>query len=195
MGLRPPLQHSSVTDPTGSSSLVSGYKGKSSIGIMKAIYINHGVKGLYTGYRVHLRTFLSMLLNFAFTNWSKVRDTFGTGIYFTIYESTKQLLLTLRGRKLESDNALAGGLCGILGLVFIYPVDSAKTAYQHAFFSRPGGTVKPPPITFLKPEIYKGFWVASARSALTNAIFFSVYEFLAKQIGTKNNGTLEDEHP
>ena len=111
-----------------------------------------------------------------------VRDSFGTGVYFTIYESTKQLLHTWRGHRYDSDNALAGGLCGIFGLAFIYPIDTAKTAFQHEALSKPWKDVKPAEIIWLKADVYKGFWVASVRSALTNAIFFSTYEFLKKRI-------------
>lgn len=48
------FNRSSVSDPTGSSSVVSSYKGKGSFGTMRAIFLNHGLRGLYTGFRLHL---------------------------------------------------------------------------------------------------------------------------------------------
>lgn len=55
--------------------------------------------GLYAGYRLHL-----------------LRDTIGTAIYFTTYESAKQLMGNARGKSATSPYAVivAGGLCGIV---------------------------------------------------------------------------------
>lgn len=60
---------------------------------------DRGLRGLYAGYRLHL-----------------LRDTTGTAIYFTTYESVKQLMANARGRNPTSPNAVlvAGGLCGIV---------------------------------------------------------------------------------
>ena len=46
-----------------------------------------------------------------------VRDTIGTAIYFTTYESVKQLLVKFQGSNSPtspSSVALAGGLCGLV---------------------------------------------------------------------------------
>ncbi len=45
-----------------------------------------------------------------------VRDTIGTGIYFTTYESAKQVLSSARGNSPTSPLAVvtAGGLCGLV---------------------------------------------------------------------------------
>lgn len=60
---------------------------------------DRGFQGLYSGYRLHL-----------------LRDTIGTAIYFTTYESAKQLMANARGRSPTSPYAVvvAGGLCGIV---------------------------------------------------------------------------------
>ena len=45
-----------------------------------------------------------------------VRDTIGTAIYFTTYESTKQLLVTFQGSDSPTSPlsvAMAGGFCGL----------------------------------------------------------------------------------
>ncbi|TKA48506.1 hypothetical protein B0A54_00641 [Friedmanniomyces endolithicus] len=60
---------------------------------------DRGLRGLYCGYHLHL-----------------LRDTIGTAIYFTTYESVKQLMANARGRNPTSPYAVvvAGGLCGIV---------------------------------------------------------------------------------
>ena len=47
---------------------------------------------------------------------SSVRDTIGTTIYFTTYESTKQLLVKFQGSDSPTSPmsvAMAGGFCGL----------------------------------------------------------------------------------
>lgn len=60
---------------------------------------DRGFFGLYAGYRLHL-----------------LRDTIGTALYFTTYESAKQLMANARGKEPTSPYAVivAGGLCGIV---------------------------------------------------------------------------------
>ena len=60
---------------------------------------DRGFFGLYAGYRLHL-----------------LRDTIGTAIYFTTYESAKQMMANARGKSPTSPYAVvvAGGLCGIV---------------------------------------------------------------------------------
>lgn len=60
---------------------------------------DRGFMGLYAGYRLHL-----------------LRDTIGTAIYFTTYESAKQLMANAQGKSPTSPYAVlvAGGLCGIV---------------------------------------------------------------------------------
>jgi len=65
----------------------------------KRLVRDRGLMGLYSGYRLHL-----------------LRDTIGTAIYFTTYESAKQVMANARGRSPTSPYAVmvAGGLCGIV---------------------------------------------------------------------------------
>lgn len=100
-----------------------------------------GIAGLYSGYRLHL-----------------LRDTIGTGIYFMTYESAKQLLANARGREPTSPYAvvIAGGLCGIVSWMCIYPVDVAKTVYQKALLSSGSGKAEQPRIKFFEFSAYRG---------------------------------------
>ncbi|KAK3671847.1 hypothetical protein LTR78_008213 [Recurvomyces mirabilis] len=124
-------------------------------------------RGLYAGYRLHL-----------------LRDTIGTAIYFTTYESAKQLMANARGRSPTSPYAVvvAGGLCGILTTSMIYPVDVAKTLYQKALLSAGSAHVDRPPIRVFQAGAYRGLGVSVLRSCVINMIFFSNFEFIKKNI-------------
>ena len=74
---------------------------------IKQILKQHGLRGLYTGFPLHL-----------------ARDSIGTGLYFGIYESAKQTMVAYQG----IDNpvaagpvVIAGGLCGVVSWIFVSP--------------------------------------------------------------------------
>ncbi|GAB7365263.1 hypothetical protein MBLNU230_g6345t1 [Neophaeotheca triangularis] len=135
----------------------------------KQLVKDRGIAGLYCGYRLHL-----------------LRDTIGTAIYFTTYESAKQLLANARGRSPTSPYAVvvAGGLCGIVSWACIYPVDVAKTVYQKALLSAGPGHAVRPDIRFFQIGSYRGLGVSILRSCLINMIFFSNFEMIKKHINT-----------
>lgn len=115
-----------------------------------------------------------------------MRDTVGTGIYFATYETGKQVLSTYRGDASTSSPLAvvsAGGLCGAVSWLLIYPIDSAKSIYQRNCLTHEIGQTKPAPkIQFLNKRMYRGVGVSMSRSCVVNAIFFSAFEFLKKQI-------------
>ena len=66
----------------------------------KRIVHRHGILGLYTGFHLHL-----------------VRDVVGSGLYFGVYEATKQAMTAYRGKDKANGPvavATAGTMCGIL---------------------------------------------------------------------------------
>ncbi|RMX78391.1 hypothetical protein D0869_09130 [Hortaea werneckii] len=130
---------------------------------------DRGVLGLYAGYRLHL-----------------LRDTIGTAIYFTTYESAKQLMANSRGKNPTTPYAVmfAGGLCGILTTTLIYPIDVAKTLYQKALLGAGSGHATRPPISFFQSGSYRGLAVSVVRSCLLNMIFFSNFELIKKHINS-----------
>ena len=67
--------HSSMEAPV----LESSYERKGTFLTAKNIVVNRGLSGMYSGFGLHL-----------------LRDTIGTTIYFTTYESTKQMLVKLQ---------------------------------------------------------------------------------------------------
>lgn len=63
---------------------------------IKQIYIRHGFWGLYTGFRLHA-----------------LRDTVGSGLYFSVYETVKQVAAKELGQDKNPFGApmLAGAVC------------------------------------------------------------------------------------
>ncbi|CAK4011096.1 Mitochondrial arginine transporter BAC2 [Lecanosticta acicola] len=126
-----------------------------------------GIRGLYTGFGLHM-----------------LRDTIGTSIYFMTYESAKQLMGNARGKSATSPYAvaIAGGLCGIVSWMIIYPIDVAKTVYQKAAVSSGAEKVQRPVIKVLDRQAYRGLLVSVVRSCIINMIFFSNFEFVKKRV-------------
>lgn len=84
---------------------------------MKRIIARKGLLGLWTGFNLHL-----------------VRDVIGSGIYFGVYETTKQSLNSYYGAEKANSAgavAMAGAICGIGAWVFTYPLDTMKTRAQN----------------------------------------------------------------
>ncbi|TVY84398.1 putative mitochondrial carrier [Lachnellula suecica] len=168
---------SSVSDATGSKSsrkaaraVATSYQNKGTFQTAKNIIKHRGLAGLYSGFNLHL-----------------LRDTLGTAIYFMTYESSKQLLTTYT-KDSSPTNPLsvvfAGGLCGMTSWALIYPIDSAKSIYQRNCLTVCKGqqVKKAPKIQFFNQKLYRGLGVSMGRSCVVNSIFFSVFEFLKKQI-------------
>lgn len=77
----------------------------SSYAAFREVLKNRGVAGLYTGFRLHL-----------------IRDIIGTGIYFGVYETTKQSLNSYYGAEKANSAgavALAGGICGVFAWAIV----------------------------------------------------------------------------
>ncbi|KAL8631347.1 hypothetical protein Q9189_002946 [Teloschistes chrysophthalmus] len=165
---------SSVDDPVRSS-----YQQKGTLSTARNIIMHRGVLGLYSGFGFHL-----------------LRDTIGTAIYFTTYESGKQLLVKFQGSNSPTSPlsvATAGGLCGLVSWACIYPIDSAKTHYQRNCLTKAKGQpVKMPRIQFNKAHMYRGLGVSMARSCLINTIFFSSFELIKKKINSLPDPVVHD---
>lgn len=81
---------------------------RSTVDWIRHIYALKGLSGFYIGYRLHL-----------------FRDTLGTAVYFTVYESVKRFV----GSRLGSDvtppwlQMLGGGLAGSIVWIVMFPID------------------------------------------------------------------------
>ncbi|KAI8145511.1 mitochondrial carrier domain-containing protein [Fennellomyces sp. T-0311] len=72
-----------------------------------------GIRGLWSGFGLHF-----------------VRDTVGTGVYFGGYETTKFLLSGPERTAGPMTQFLAGGVCGILCWLAVFPIDLVKSLMQ-----------------------------------------------------------------
>lgn len=101
--------------------LKSSYVQKGTFKTAKNIIVNRGLAGMYSGFQFHL-----------------LRDTIGTTIYFTTYESTKQMLVKLQKSKSPTSPmsvALAGGFCGLVSWACVCSSTLDQHSVQHVSHS------------------------------------------------------------
>ncbi|KAG0174550.1 hypothetical protein DFQ30_003968 [Apophysomyces sp. BC1015] len=79
----------------------------------KEIVRKRGITGLWSGFRLHF-----------------ARDALGTGVYFGGYETTKYLLTSPDRPAGPLTQFFAGGVCGILCWLVVFPVDLVKSLMQ-----------------------------------------------------------------
>ncbi|CDS09678.1 hypothetical protein LRAMOSA02355 [Lichtheimia ramosa] len=84
----------------------------------KEIVRSKGILGLWSGYGLHF--------------W---RDTLGTAVYFGGYETTKFLLSGPERTAGPMTQFLAGGTCGILCWLAVFPIDLVKSLMQKEVLS------------------------------------------------------------
>lgn len=146
----------------------------------KQIVQRRGFLGLWTGFQLHL-----------------LRDVAGTGIYFGVYEATKQAITTYSGvgkPNTATAVATAGMLCGVMSWVATYPLDTMKTRVQNTLV---GTTNKispsPLPITtsptleaaaafVTRSSKWQGVEMIILRSSIQNMIQMSIFEWVKKYI-------------
>ncbi|KAK9467891.1 mitochondrial carrier domain-containing protein [Lipomyces arxii] len=145
------------------------YVPKGTIASFKDIINKRGFWGLYSGFRYHF-----------------ARDALGTSLYFSVYESSKQLF-SMYTQNQEKPGpaviAVSGGLCGIFSWALLFPIDTMKSIVQRDILTRPPGTpAKNRTFTILNPRMYRGLGVSIARTGLVNMTFFSIYEPLYNKL-------------
>ncbi|KAK9447220.1 mitochondrial carrier domain-containing protein [Limtongia smithiae] len=147
------------------------YEPKGTLESFKDIIRRRGILGLYSGFRYHF-----------------ARDAIGTSLYFTVYESSKQLFTMYSPSKSEPGPlviAASGGLCGIFSWAILFPVDTMKSIVQRDILTRaPGTPPKHREFTLFNPRMYRGLGVSIARTGLVNMTFFSIYEPLFRHLST-----------
>ncbi|KAG0136570.1 mitochondrial carrier domain-containing protein [Tuber indicum] len=150
-----------VDDP----SHITRYQPKGTFQSAKSIVQNRGIWGLYSGFHLHF-----------------IRDTLGTAMYFSFYESGKQLFASSSGAG-PLAIATSGGLCGLLSWVLVYPIDSAKSIYQRDVLThRPGEALPKRPFRFFNRRMYRGLGVSMARTCIVNSVFWSTYELIKRKV-------------
>ncbi|KAK9365466.1 mitochondrial carrier domain-containing protein [Lipomyces kononenkoae] len=145
------------------------YEPKGTYESFKDIIRKRGIVGLYSGFRYHF-----------------ARDALGTSLYFTVYESSKQLFSMYNpdgGPPGPLVIAISGGLCGIFSWAVLFPLDTMKSIVQRDILTRPPGTpIKKRSFHLFNPRMYRGLGVSIARTGLVNMTFFSIYEQLYKKL-------------
>ncbi|KAH3666881.1 hypothetical protein OGAPHI_003330 [Ogataea philodendri] len=142
-----------------------------------------GVLGLYSGYRYHL-----------------VKDGVSSGLFYGLYETVK-LFIQTRNNHLVQDPGwhrtidllsvpLSGAMAGCFSWILVFPVDTLKSQYQRDVIrnilrveaGRDKLDVVPPKLRWPTREMYRGLAPSITRSIATTMIFFSIFEYLMKNI-------------
>ncbi|KAJ2311547.1 hypothetical protein IWW54_002583 [Coemansia sp. RSA 2705] len=87
----------------------------SNLSVFREIVRRRGIFGMYYGLNLHI-----------------ARDASGTAIYFAAYETVKETLRRATGSETTGvlTHLLAGGTCGVVSWLLIFPVDLVKSTMQ-----------------------------------------------------------------
>lgn len=90
--------------------------------VVRKIVSKHGLGGLYKGMHLHI-----------------LRDTIGSGLYFGIYETTKQVISTSLGEHQPTFGApmAAGALSGTIPWLLVRTLIMSLVNFSNLMFSRP----------------------------------------------------------
>ncbi|KAJ2546716.1 hypothetical protein EV175_005497 [Coemansia sp. RSA 1933] len=148
---------------------------RSNYSVIREIVRRRGVAGLYYGIGLHM-----------------LRDACGTAIYFAAYETTKETLRRVTGSETTGPmtHMLAGGTCGVVSWLLIFPVDLIKSSIQSQALQPKGTLAFNGPwhcarSTYSKLGItglYRGISVSLIRAFPIHGLNFVVYEWARSTI-------------
>lgn len=133
---------------------------------IRQIVQRYGFRGLYTGFHLHA-----------------LRDTLGSGLYFGVYETVKQLA----ARELGPDKSpfggpmIAGAICSTVPWFCTYPLDTRKTRAQSVLLGKTK-EVGEASAAVAKSSMYKGLSIILIRTGVNNMILLSIFEYIKMQI-------------
>ncbi|CAP98996.1 Pc22g17080 [Penicillium rubens Wisconsin 54-1255] len=133
---------------------------------IKQIYVRHGFWGLYTGFRLHA-----------------LRDTVGSGLYFSVYETVKQVAAKELGQDKNPFGApmLAGAVCSTVPWFCTYPLDTRKTRAQSVLLGK-SSEIGEASQAVAKSSMYKGLSIILIRTGVNNMILLSIFEYIRMRI-------------
>ncbi|KAL1965104.1 hypothetical protein VTN77DRAFT_6017 [Rasamsonia byssochlamydoides] len=133
---------------------------------LKQIISRHGLSGLYTGYHLHA-----------------TRDTIGTGLYFGIYETVKQVIAKELGEQKSpfGPPMVAGALCGTVPWLVTYSLDTRKTRAQSVLLGK-SKEIGEASVAVARSSMYKGLSVSLLRTSVQNMILLSLFEYVKMKI-------------
>ncbi|KAF8610690.1 mitochondrial carrier [Ceratobasidium sp. AG-I] len=161
------------------------------IDAVKDICRQHGIRGLYKGFKLHF-----------------VRDTAGTALYFMEYDTMRLGM----GRKPDGHQGatpawlpihptmipfLCGSIAGVTSWAIIYPLDVVKTKVQQRALAgipprsifetfkrmlRGGDPNSPKPLLVGLTRLYQGLGVSAFRSILTHGMLWTFFDWVGNYI-------------
>jgi hypothetical protein len=152
------------------------------IDAIRQIVDRHGIRGLYTGFQLHM-----------------IRDTIGTGLYFGIYETVKQVAANQIGQEKSFGGGpmIAGAVCSTVPwfcvsfqLIFTgivayhlqtYPLDTRKTRAQSVLLGKTS-EIGEASAAVAKSSMYRGLSIILLRTAVNNIVLLSLYEYITAVI-------------
>ncbi|KAJ2426121.1 hypothetical protein GGF41_002175 [Coemansia sp. RSA 2531] len=121
-----------------------------------------------------------------------VRDSSGTAIYFASYETVKETLRRLTGSDTTGPltHMLAGGTCGVVSWLLIFPVDLIKSTMQSQVLKPKGAKTFASSLQCLRDihsrlglaGLYRGISVSLIRAFPIHGLNFVVYEWARAHI-------------
>ncbi|KAE8390572.1 mitochondrial carrier [Aspergillus alliaceus] len=133
---------------------------------IRQIVQRYGVRGLYTGFHLHA-----------------LRDTLGSGLYFSVYETVKQVA----SKELGPDKSpfggpmIAGAICSTVPWFCTYPLDTRKTRAQSVLLGKTS-EVGEASAAVAKSSMYKGLSIILIRTGVNNMILLSIFEYIKMKI-------------
>jgi hypothetical protein len=133
---------------------------------IRQIVARHGIRGLYTGFGLHA-----------------LRDSIGTGLYFSIYETVKQVVVRQLGETQSpfGPPAIAGAICSTLPWFCTYPLDTRKTRAQSVLLGK-ANEIASASKAVAGSSMYRGLSIVVLRTGINNMILLSIYEYIKYQI-------------
>ncbi|KAH8593746.1 mitochondrial carrier domain-containing protein [Bisporella sp. PMI_857] len=171
----------------------SGYT-SNSWRIAKHVIRTEGLKGLYLGGVV-----------------TALRDSIGYGFYFWSYELSSSLIVSeMKKRGMDSSGQetvktlVCGGLAGVVTWASVFPLDVIKTRVQAQVTGENSPLLRATTVDGTEPRklgameiarnayktegpgvFFKGLTVCSVRAFIVNAAQWAVYEYLMKELSSK----------
>ncbi|KAG7728300.1 hypothetical protein KL948_004167 [Ogataea haglerorum] len=151
--------------------------------VASTIVRHEGLRGLYSGYRYHL-----------------TKDGVSSGLFYGLYETVKLFIQTRNGHVTQNTGLretinvlsvpISGAVAGCFSWILVFPVDTIKSQYQRDVIrnilrevaGRDKLPVVAPKLRWPTRELYRGLGPSITRSIVTTMIFFSIFEYLMKNI-------------
>ncbi|CDH55569.1 mitochondrial carrier [Lichtheimia corymbifera JMRC:FSU:9682] len=161
------LEQMVAKETAGSSA--NNSNGSSSWHAARQIVRRKGIFGLWSGLRCHT-----------------IRETLGTSIYFGTYETAKRVLNGNQNNTPASPmtHFMAGGICGVLSWLIVFPVDLVKSRLQkNVMMPEPRlNTIRACATDVIKQDgirgLYRGLNVTLIRAFPIHSLQFLVLEYV-----------------